>query len=279
MKKQVWRLALFICLSTGIFVSSAAAQATCASAAGNWTDIFTYGWQVTQDAALNIAGAVDVTDPPCATWTVSGTFQGAGSFFARADNPTGGDAVCAAWFRYDGTINKPGCNTGNGTWVNSAGLSGNWSWSKACDVPTGETTASHLWDDGGVHRWTQTLTPANINFGGRTVMEQDPGGGGPDTCWFDGSMFAKFEAITGGTWDVDTSNVWGDDFVGWFGAAVTYYRNQGRAPCGTSFPQRMVIDCSTGNTTYIDSNQLGGNFDATTVTSTRAGQTVTRTWP
>ncbi len=110
-------------------------------------------------------------------------------------------------------------------------------------------------------------------------MEQDPGGGGPDTCWFEGSAYAKFEAITGGTWNVDNTNVWGDDFVGWFGVAVTYYRDQGRAPCGTRFPQRMVIDCDTGNSTYIAANELGGSFTATTVTSTRAGQTATRDWP
>jgi hypothetical protein len=91
-------------------------------------------------------------------------------------------------------------------------------------------------------------------------------------------MFAKSEAITGGTWDVDISNVWGDDYVGWFGTAVSYYRLQGRAPCGTRFPQRMVIDCSTGNTTYIMANELAMSFDDTSVTSTRAGQTVSRSW-
>lgn len=147
-----------------------------------------------------------------------------------------------------------------------------------CVIPTGEDTASDGWDAGGVHKWKQTLTPVTADFSTRTVTERDPGGGGPDTCWFDGSAYAKFEAITGGTWTVEAGNIWKHDYVGWFGTAVTYYRGKGRAPCGTSFTQKMDINCPQGNTEYT-SNTLKASFTATQVTSERDGQTATRNWP
>ena len=153
---------------------------------------------------------------------------------------------------------------------------------RVCVVPTGETNAWVGWGAAGnntsVGRWNGNLTPANVNFNGRTVTERDPGGGGPDTCWFNGSNFAKFEAITGGTWAVGAANLWGEDNVGWFGTAVTYYRGQNRVPCGTTFPQRMVIDCPAGEQAY-QTNTLGGSMTATQVSSTRSGTTQTRNWP
>src|SRR5204862_12630 len=102
-----------------------------------------------------------------------------------------------------------------------------------CVLPTGEVTAFTAWSAGGPGMWQQTLQPATADFQGRTVIEQDPGGGGPDTCHFPGSMYTPGTAITGGTWAVGAGNSWGADFVGWFTGAVTYYRAQGRAPCGT----------------------------------------------
>jgi hypothetical protein len=148
-----------------------------------------------------------------------------------------------------------------------------------CTSPTGETTTPVGWDsDPTVYSWNQTLLPAATNFTGRTVTEQDPGGGGPDTCHFTGSIFAPFTAITGGTWTVTSGNHWGSDHVGWHSSAVTYYRAQGKAPCGTTFPQTMVIDCSTGPLTYA-TNTLGCDINSTTVTSTRAGSMAIRTWP
>lgn len=153
--------------------------------------------------------------------------------------------------------------------------------SKVCVKPTGENTASNGWSAGAratAHLWKQTLQPGTADFSTRTVTERDPGGGGPDTCWFPGSAIRKFDAITGGTWTVAQGNKWGDDEVGWFTNAVTYYRQKGRAPCGTSFPQDMVIDCPAGEEKYTR-NQLGGSMDATGVTSERDGQSETKTWP
>ena len=153
---------------------------------------------------------------------------------------------------------------------------------RVCVIPTGETNAWVGWGAAGnttsVGRWNGTLTPANVNFTGRSVTERDPGGGGPDSCWFNGSNFAAFTALTGGTWAVGAANLWGEDNVGWFGTAVTYYRAQMRVPCSTSFPQRMVIDCPAGEERY-QTNTLGCGMTATQVSSTRSGTTQNRVWP
>lgn len=151
---------------------------------------------------------------------------------------------------------------------------------KAVVIPTGETTASNGWGAGAAtttHRWQMTLTPGGTNFQGRSVTEQDPGGGGPDTCWFAGSTYARWTAITGGTWAVGAGNVWGDDFVGWFSTTVTYYRTNGRAPCQTTFPQDMHIN-GEGSPRYR-TNTLSCGFTMTNVWSTRDGVTQNKVWP
>jgi hypothetical protein len=162
-----------------------------------------------------------------------------------------------------------------------------------CDLPTGETTAFSGWDATGlfngapnptIGKWKQALTSSSgVNFSGRTVQEAS-GGGGVDTCWFVGSAFLPFNSISGGTWTVNTDNTWGTgsggagyDFVGWTAAMVTYYRMNGRAPCGTTFKQQMTMQCPDGSfSNYGSVNTLGGSFTATTVTSIRAGGTATR---
>lgn len=147
-------------------------------------------------------------------------------------------------------------------------------------LPTGETTTSNGWGTGNlatIHRWRQQLLPTTTNFRNCQVREADPGGG-TDTCHFPGSAFAPFTAITGGTWAVNNTNHWGDDFVGWFSTAVTYYRNQGRAPCTASYPQSMRVVRPSGDVEYVR-NQLTMTIGTTTVSSTRAGQTQVRNWP
>ena len=154
-----------------------------------------------------------------------------------------------------------------------------------CSKPTGETTMSTEWDNivGSTHKWVQRLLPFDTSFAGRVVFESDPGGGGPDTCWFEGSERPKFTAVTGGTWTVaQGTNEWGPDKVGWSPASVTYYRAQGRAPCSTKFMQTMVIKCPNDpqdllRRPYV-TQELGAAIGATTVSSTRAGLTVTRSY-
>lgn len=151
-----------------------------------------------------------------------------------------------------------------------------------CRIPTGETTSFTGWN-GTLANYSQTLTPPNpeVNFYGRKIAEQDPGGGGPDTCWFVGSDIAKQEAVTnppGLVWYVDANNVWQSDSVGWSPVAVNYYRSQGSAPCQTQFSQRMVINCGASNSTYR-TNLLRMGLDSINVWSERDGVYVTRAWP
>ncbi len=128
--------------------------------------------------------------------------------------------------------------------------------------------------------WQQTLAPAAVNFAGRTVTEVNPvaggGGSGLDSCHFAGSAFAVFDRVTGGNWVVRAGNLWGVDYVGWFRNGVDYYRNRGRAPCGTSFQQQMVINVAAGTAPYGgnntgNTNTLGGDINVRSVTSRRAG--------
>jgi hypothetical protein len=150
-----------------------------------------------------------------------------------------------------------------------------------CHIPAGETTLPIGWNSvhPTAHDWRQTLIPpSGVNFGGRTVTEEDPGGGGPDTCHFGGSSVPYQDSISGGAWIVGADNGWGYDTVGWTASGVEYYRQQGRAPCQTSFPQRMVIACGGNKVPYI-TNLLVMGFDAVNVWSERAGVRVERIWP
>ena len=96
-------------------------------------------------------------------------------------------------------------------------------------------------------------------------------------------------------WTVSSKNTRGADFIGWKLVEVQYYRAQQRVPCGTGFPQRIVIDAGFspndplnygpytnqyGNTFYgvpYEANTLCSDVTATTVTSVRNGQVSTNT--
>jgi len=121
--------------------------------------------------------------------------------------------------------------------------------------------------------WLATLTPSSTNFDGRTITESVSTG---DGCWFPGSAFAEVTGTDGNPASVVGNQY--QDTVGYVSAAVTYYRGQARAPCSFSSLQRVRIDCLTSSPSFI-SNGLGGTIDVTTVSSSRAGQTMTRTWP
>lgn len=254
------------------------AQSQCASAAGNWSDTLAYQFNFAQNSGL-ISGSMTVpAGSPCPEklWAAAGNFLGNGQFTVQTNHPTGGNEICATWVRWQGTVAKPGCHTGSGTWNNSDGFSGLWTFSKACDVPTGESTSSVAWDTSQptVHIWEATLSPSSINFDGRTITE---GGTSSDSCWFSGSAFAEVVAVEG----PNPADIVGNgyrDHVGWVPAAVTYYRAQGRAPCGATSVQQIRIDCRTSNPIYIN-NGLVSSIGVTTVSSSRSGQTQTRTWP
>jgi hypothetical protein len=148
---------------------------------------------------------------------------------------------------------------------------------RVCGIPDSETTARNGWRPVTVSLFRQTLMPLTASFAGRTVTEEDPGGG-TDGCWFEGSPFAPFVSVTGGTWDVLEDNTWGDDNVGIFPNAIVRYRLLGRAPCTITIPQRMVMSCGEASLPYL-TDTLKYNIGKATVTNSRAGVTETKTWP
>lgn len=151
-------------------------------------------------------------------------------------------------------------------------------------LPTGETTAFDGWDPSTVTigKWKQTLSSTAVdfigpvNFAGRMTQEADTGDSS-DTCYFPGSAVPPSAGLTGGTWNVNADNTWGDDFVGFSSGIVTYYRLQGRVPCGATHHQQMTMSCPDGSfQAYGPINTLKFTFTGTTVSSVRAGSTATR---
>lgn len=276
---RLYRCLVLGCALTCFGDYSAAQTATCATAEGNWLDTENFRWSLAQNSNGVINGTVQVHHLgkacPVSTWPVAGQSDGGGWFTARATNPTGGDETCVSAFTYNGYIQKPGCHTGGGLWTNDAGYIGAWEWSKPCEVPTGESNAPIAWDssDPTVFIWEASLAPSSKNFDGRTVGESVNTG---DGCWFPGSIFAEVTGTDGNDATVNANGY--RDNVGYVSAAVTYYRAQMRAPCSFSSVQRMRIDCATENR-YFVTNALSGTIGVSTVSSSRAGQTQTRTWP
>src|SRR5262249_30558846 len=61
----------------------------------------------------------------------------------------------------------------------------------ACLLPTGEGEIAGQWIGPNMD-WYVQLKPGSRSFAGRIVAEQDPGGGGPDGCWFSNSIIPLF---------------------------------------------------------------------------------------
>jgi hypothetical protein len=148
-----------------------------------------------------------------------------------------------------------------------------WAWSKPCDIPNGEFSSPVSWNtDGTTFIWDASLSPSTINFG-RTVTENVSL---TDHCWFSGSVIPEQTGTNAPPADIINNGY--EDVVGWLPVAVNYYRSQMRAPCSFSATQQMSIDCASGPVAYIV-NGLGATIGITTVSSSRQGQTQTRTWP
>jgi hypothetical protein len=161
------------------------------------------------------------------------------------------------------------------------GITVNWTLSFTltpdCDVPTGELTTWDGWNT-TFGQWKQTLVSGTgSSFAGLTVREMDAGGG-VDSCYFKGSAVAEQTGLTGGSWEVQDDNTWGDDDVGWGPGAVTYYQLlQPRAPCGFTFHQQMQIACYDGSEqNYGPVNTLEGLIGENDITSMRAGHSASR---
>jgi hypothetical protein len=162
--------------------------------------------------------------------------------------------------------------------------------------PDHEITVFLDWwpDNPRIGEWQQTLVPPSsdptFDFSGETVQEQ-VGGAGEDTCWFDNSKFDPMLAVTGANWTVQPGNVWKPDEVGWKRDAVTYYRNPtpppdppppSPIPCGFTIQQQMTIRAPSDGTTfnkYGAVNVLDGEITRKKVTSKRAGNRMTAKWP
>jgi hypothetical protein len=207
----------------------------------------------------------------------SGTME-AGCNDAQTSNITYNySSSCVGWFEsygYSASDAAPLCAT---PYVDDSA----YDITEPCDMPSGtpaETTVQvGPWDSGSGAPWNQTLQPTTFNFGGRYVTEESPGDG-TDSCWFSLSIYDPFVHVSGGTWNVDASSVWGSDYVGYSEDMVHYYRTNGVVPCGARFQQEMYIGCSDSppSRTYI-TNDLGSDITSTSVSSIRAGSTAYNT--
>jgi hypothetical protein len=286
----------------------------CSNLVGDWEDYFSLDqYYLSQDAKGNLSGWM--TTGPCnlpTDWPITGTIS-SGQFTFTATNK-GCSLSSASWVTFAGTVSAPGCNFVSGTYTNSNGGSGGWGDSnpyptlldyvtKAVDVPASESTVvptGAQWNTSHGAPSNQTFAPNSPagEFEGRGVYEYAGTGPGNDTCWFPKSKFPIYDAIStpGFAWTVSSKNTWGADFIGWTLAAVQYYRSQKRVPCGSSFLQKTVIDAAYspnnpsgyggpytsqyGQNFYgvaYETNTLGANITATTVTSSRDGKTSTNT--
>lgn len=159
---------------------------------------------------------------------------------------------------------------------------------KDCDVPTTEVSSfENVWFATGTFAWKGTLSPIDLDFGGRAVQESGQwppleGDGQYDSCYWSGSKYPKL-GLTGGTWQVGkegfSGNDYGDDGIGWWGEAIDYYRaNRSDAlPCGFRLIQRMSINCSSsGDWRKYKEHMIGGDIFSDHVTSIRDGNTASK---
>jgi hypothetical protein len=256
-------------------------QSSCSSVASNghtWVTNDGDSLTIFQSPEQALSGSfVNAVLPPCLnqqTWYILGAFGGGGGAFNFTVSATTAYPGCSTRGSLSGTVDKPGCNSAHGTWFNNVGLSGLFTMTKQCDVPTGETSTFVTWDDlngnPGFARWRQTLTSTSIDFGGRSVSESSPQGSGSDTCWRSGDPYDPFTSVTGNSIDIVPVTDTYDDLIGMPSREITYYRLHQRTatPCGSTITQVMSIDCSSGSPTFV-TNTLIYTLSNTTITSQR----------
>jgi hypothetical protein len=285
----------------------------CANCNGAWTDNYQNIWTLDTNWSISdsaITGRVAAIAPVGCTgftvvnYSVSGsltrtpghtnpdgtTTAGQTTFTIAATNPdrqSQGSCKVSTNTQYTGNIwnGQAGCNYGNGTWSNSFGQNGAFSWTKNCLMPNGnptEVTFPFAWDDaegkGTAYLWKMQIG-ASSDFAGRNATEQQ-GGLSTDSCYFNGSQVPMY-GLTGGGWYVGYLgyNLYGYDLVGWLPNAVTYYRNAGKAPCSATVSQEMYLFCY--GSPYIQRYKINNVFvgiDKTSVSSGRDAQLQVRTW-
>ncbi len=138
-----------------------------------------------------------------------------------------------------------------------------------CYLPSSETTTWGGWS-GTAGLWNQTLNGGS--FAGAIVRETNAAAG-DDTCWWPDSTHAYWGGITGGVWSVSGSNGWGPDAIGWSASDITYYRQEGRSPCGVTLHQQMQMSCPSGTyQNYGGPTDLTATIEKKKISSGRAGQ-------
>lgn len=144
-------------------------------------------------------------------------------------------------------------------------------------IPTGETTLENAWSGliPTAYKWRARLSGGN--FVGRQVQEAN-GGGDVDTCWYPESQYAAMTGPSGGDWEVDSQNEYGDDTVGLHWLMVDYYRGAGRAPCQFETNQIMKINRPNTSSASYKTNRLKMGMTATTVWSHRDGHAVSKSY-
>jgi hypothetical protein len=156
-----------------------------------------------------------------------------------------------------------------------------------CPVPTSEVTSGA--GVGGYPTWSvfnQTIGDTQgHSFDGKEVEEQS-GGPGTNTCWWNGNPYGieRYPTVSGGTWTVaggDVSgqhNHWGYDNIGFNNTALPGLIRQYGPPNGITMPctytmyQNMVIYCSASTNWEYGAGSLTVTVNASTsVTHCRKG--------
>lgn len=275
----------------GLTAVTAANAQQCAMGDGLWRDNYWYEYNLDHQSGQQLSGTVRSTphpwlgQSPCARTPYPVTGQVVNGVITLTMVNPAPDAVCAAVINYTGTLTQGSCNTGGGTYTNSGGGYGSWVWSKDCDLPNGDVTAANSWasDDPAIYEWRGTVQPTSRNYRGRRIGE-DTASAGTDSCYFPGSAITPQTSVTG-TSGILASNDYADR-VGWASYAISYYRQRGRAPCQFSIPQRVLMACggvpSMPQLQFdlpFATNTVSAGFTTTTVWSSRAGQTVSKSFP
>jgi hypothetical protein len=242
----------------------------CSQLHGNpWTDEFHFTWFL--DSSGN-----GVVETNCGEWSSYGSAPGSNGFFeVYAVNDLDGNPDCNHWFHYYGRNQLGGCKGGDGQWDNDYQYTGNWYWSKACEVPSDETTGTGGHWDGPHYIFDATMNnTVGGNLSGRAIRETNYAPA-VDGCWYSGSPIPPVTGVTGAgdvLGPLTSSNSY-QDVVGWSNAAIIHYRTNGNAPCSFDMFQRAEISC--GIEIYpepfqnVKSNVLNALIDTTTIRVSR----------
>lgn len=155
------------------------------------------------------------------------------------------------------------------------GAGGGWGTVPVDQIPSGETSSVNGWD-GVATKFRGHLQGGT--FSGRVVREQ-AGGNDTDNCWWPNSTHPPYGGVTGGSWNVDGSSSYGDDYLAWSQSDILYYRSAGRAPCQAETDQIMQINQPGSRWVKYTTNRLKNGIGTTNVWNERDGVAASINWP